>query len=357
MASSVGTLSLFWPVFVPTGAAAIAYAGHCAYYVDWPAVVLDFLTGPGRTSRILLVLFLILNWKSLPLAWTVRVFHAFFYHILRRNASTPPLPPRALFHYSISSSRTSMLETDYNLHKSNSTYFADLDVSRSHLVTPLLGPAMPKLGDNATNRLILDKDGKLVKGGFGIGLGAVFCSFRKEISPLQGYEMWSRVLSWDRKWLYIVTHFIVKGKVRPTSWDGKKMGPLRSKVVKAKAKGHANGTAVVEEKSLSKYVFATAMSKYVFKLGRFTVHPAIVIEANGLLPERPGGWRGAEDECGGMEDLGPVDESDGAEWDWKRVEKARREGLVFAKNFAALDGTNDLFDGGEDGAIGSWPLG
>ncbi|KAK3681383.1 hypothetical protein B0T22DRAFT_523580 [Podospora appendiculata] len=344
---AVGTLALFYPVFLPASAAAVAYAGHRASLVDWPVVLREFLTGPGRTSRILLVTFLVLNWKSLPLAWTVRIFHAFAYHVLRRPKH---LPPRSLFHYSITSSRTSLLETDYNMHKSNSTYFADLDVSRSHLVTHLLGPAMPTVAANAKNQLVRDKDGNLVSGSFGIGLGAVFCSFRKEIAPLQGYEMWSRVLAWDRKWLYIVTHFVVKGKVRPTGWDGRKMGPTRVKVQKADGSGD-----VVED--WSKYVIATAISKYVFKLGRFTVHPAIVVGANGLLPDRPAeGWTGGESGTGTPDEVIEGETAEG-EWDWRAVERERRRGMEFAEHFAALDGTNNLFDGGEDSAIGRFPIG
>lgn len=71
---AVGTLALFYPVFVPMSVATIAYAGHRALYVDWRTLLTQFLTGPGRTSRILLLFFLVLNWKSLPLAWTVSVF-------------------------------------------------------------------------------------------------------------------------------------------------------------------------------------------------------------------------------------------------------------------------------------------
>jgi len=236
------------------------------------------------------------------------------------------------------------------MHKSNSTYFADIDVSRSHLVTHVLGSAVPKLSDNAKNRLVLDKDGNLIKGGFGIGLGAVFCSFRKEIAPYQGYEMWTRILSWDRKWLYIITHFVVKGKVRPTAWDGVRAGPTRNRIVR-----DADG-AIIDEQDWSKYVFATAVSKYVFKLGRFTIHPAIVCEAAGLLPKRPGeGWRSGESGTGTPEELGEIDES--TKWDWKRVEHERRRGLELAQHFAALDGTNALFDGGEDGVVGNFPLG
>jgi len=77
MGSSTGTLSLFFPVFLPASLAATAYAGHRAYYVDWRLWITRFLTAPGRTSRILLLIFLILNWKSLPLAWTVSLFYIF----------------------------------------------------------------------------------------------------------------------------------------------------------------------------------------------------------------------------------------------------------------------------------------
>lgn len=69
--ASVGTLSLLVPVFVPASGLAAAYLGRRALYVDWRAAAKHFLTGPGRTSRILLVFFVLTNWKTLPFAWTV----------------------------------------------------------------------------------------------------------------------------------------------------------------------------------------------------------------------------------------------------------------------------------------------
>ena len=162
--------------------------------------------------------------------------------------------------------------------------------------------------------------------------------------------MWSRILSWDRKWMYIVTHFVPAGKVRPTAWDGKRGGPTRGRVVR-----NEDGKEVSED-DMSRHVCATAISKYVFKLGRFTVHPSIVFEAVGMLPARPGeGWRGGEEETGVWEELGELDET--GEWDWKRVEHERRRGLELAKNFHSLDGASAMFDGGEDGAMGRFPLG
>lgn len=265
-----------------------------------------------------------------------------------------PLPRRALFHYSITSSHTPLMESDYNLHKSNSTYFSDLDASRSHLVMYLMGPGVTVLGDNSKTKMVRmpTDDSKAVPGTFGVGLGAVFCSFRKEIAPYQGYEMWSRILSWDRKWLYIVTHFVAKGKVRPAAWDG--VGPAPPEAVWTEA----------DEERLQKHVIATAMSKYVFKLGRFTVHPTYLIEASNMLPARPGeGWRGGgPDAIGELADLDsttyvPPVGNDDADWDWRRVEYERRRGMECAQHMAALDSAAGFLDGGRNGALGKFSPG
>lgn len=254
-----------------------------------------------------------------------------------------------LFHYAVTSTYTPFLETDYNLHKSNSTYFSDLDVARTQCVTHLLRDGMAAIGDNARTRVVVTGDGKVARGGMGIGLGGVFCSFKREVAPLQGYEMWTRILAWDRKWVYILTHFVVKGKVRPTSWDsGSKgwFGPLRKKATTAEVRDG-------EGPDFQKYVIATAVSKYVFKVGRFTVNPSILMEESGLLPERPGGWRSGANEVGDeAQDVGDADLSAEGEWDWARMEWQRREGMKLAEKFAALDSTHELFDGGEGGALG-----
>jgi hypothetical protein len=190
---------------------------------------------------------------------------------------------------------------------------------------------------------VIDPAGKAVPGGLGIMLGAVHCSFRREIPAYKAFEMWSRVLAWDRKWVYIMTHFVPKGEVLPTEW----LDPKFKK--KAKTRG-VSTTSDWEGK-----VYATAISKYVFKVGRFTVHPSIVLEESGLLPPRPGGWRGGENELGMQSDLGDV--VDGEAWDWRRVESQRRKGMELAQQFQNLDGAQTLFDGGEGGALGRFGLG
>jgi len=71
MASAVGKFGALFPVLVPAAAAGAVYTGHRVLQSDWKLWLHNFVTGPGRTSRILLIIFIALNWKSMPLGWTV----------------------------------------------------------------------------------------------------------------------------------------------------------------------------------------------------------------------------------------------------------------------------------------------
>lgn len=75
MASSgaVGGTALIVPVFLPLTVASAAYAVRAMLRVDWITFLRQFFTGPGRVSRILLLVFVLTNTKSMPLAWTVRL--------------------------------------------------------------------------------------------------------------------------------------------------------------------------------------------------------------------------------------------------------------------------------------------
>ncbi|RYP40458.1 hypothetical protein DL767_001694 [Monosporascus sp. MG133] len=343
MASSAGTTRRVLRVALPALIPAVAYT---AYKFDLARAIKAFFTGSGKYSRIAILTLLLWNWKSLPLAWTIRVWNAMIIHLYLRKSHSHT--PDKLFHPVISKSRVTLLEVDYNIHKSNSTYFADLDVSRSHLVSHLLSRGLRITADNVNTKLVMDPadPSRPAKGKLGIMLGATGCSFKKEIKPYAKYEMWSRILAWDRKWLYILTHFVEKGAVRPKSWDEASFGPTR--------KGDG------KPQDWEKKIHATAVSKYVFKIGRLTVHPAIIIGASGLLPERPGGWVTTEN---GMAKPaqpvtgGTLDEAGSTTWDWRRTDEELKKGLEYAKHFAALDEMHSLFDGGEDGALGIFGLG
>lgn len=43
---------------------------------------------------------------------------------------------------------------------------------------------------------------------------------------IQPYELWTRIIFWDEKWLYVVSHFVKKGAFEPDEfvmqpWRGK----------------------------------------------------------------------------------------------------------------------------------------
>jgi hypothetical protein len=269
------------------------------------------------------------------------------------------IAPSTLFLPAITTSYSPFTECDYNLHKSNSTYFTDLDVSRSHLVCCLLQPAILKLHQNRLAKLIMDTNGKPVNAPLNIMLGSVECTFKREIGMYQGYEMWSRLLCWDRKWLYVMTHFVKKGAVRPRSYILTNGSWFGGKGYKLEGDGKA-GSEELDEKT----IFASAISKYVVKLGRLTVRPEVMLESSGLLPEKPGGWVTANEESGdSTPETLDVELEDGAatannatsvEWDWKRIVAENQRGLKFAEHLAALDGLHHEFSGSRASALGRY---
>ncbi|PWY86604.1 hypothetical protein BO94DRAFT_575650 [Aspergillus sclerotioniger CBS 115572] len=240
--------------------------------------------------------YILLNLKGLPFVWHIRLLNVLKSHILLHRPRTisithGPHTPETLFYPVITTSRSPLLETDYNMHKSNATYFTDLDINRVHLIASLF-----------KNQLSLGFSG----GELGIALGSTACVFKREIKPYQKYEIHSRVLGWDGKWLVFVSHF-----VRPAA-----------RGVKGKVSGEGKGE--VDEKR----ILASAVTRYVFKKGRVSVSPETVLTAAGLLPEK--GVEGKEQEGG---------------WSWERVEEERLRGLEIAKSFLALDELHQTFRG------------
>lgn len=71
--SKMGGLALFVPLLGPVTLAAASYA---AWKIHWALLLKEFFTGPGRGSRICMLLFAVFNWKNLPFAWTVRPSHS-----------------------------------------------------------------------------------------------------------------------------------------------------------------------------------------------------------------------------------------------------------------------------------------
>ena len=217
------------------------------------------------------IIFLVANAKSLPLAYTVRLLPS-LYRLLRPRLLPPsPLtPPRApnplstptphrysaspaLFTPHTTTTRTVLLDIDVNLHKSNSTFFTDADISRAALLTTLLSPALA-----ATACVPL--------------LAAVQCTFKRSIAPLQAYDVSSRILAWDDRSLFVGTWFLKTG-------------------VKLSSAAAAAAAVLGGDVGVGKGVYAVMVSRYVCKAGRETVVPREVLLAAGLLvsvPDRVG---------------------------------------------------------------------
>ncbi|KAN0089900.1 hypothetical protein V8E51_018479 [Hyaloscypha variabilis] len=90
-----------------------------------------------------------------------------------------------------------------------------------------------------------------------------------------------------------------------------------------------------------KAILASAISKYVVKLGRLTSHFELSLNASGLLPPKPGGWatmmgdsnEPSSETIGGqsMPETLEVEnekfEVKGDGWDWRRIEAENKKGL------------------------------
>lgn len=249
---------------------------------------------------------------------------------------------------------TTLLETDYNLHKSNSTYFTDLDVARTPLVTRLCSPGVGIIGremeaeyraqrERQASGDLRDEEKLSRPGPTAVILGSVYCNFKREIRPFEKYEVRSKLVSWDQKWMYILSYYI---------------GPDKRK-----------GTG--------KALLAMAVSKYVIKKGRLTIRPERVLRTSGLLPPKPEGLEeeappspigsstptsdpssGDEAAVEGMDGtmmrevltLSEPGESNSSsreleensnwdknEWTWERIEQERLRGLKLIEGFIGLD--------------------
>ena len=155
------------------------------------------------------------------------------------------------------------------MHKSNSTYFSDFDIARLHLLARLISPGLVLTAKNLYREANCTGPKRL-----GICLGAVSCNFRREIKPYQAFDMWTRILCWDRKWIYVITHFMRKNTVAPTSWI---LQPWKKPKPRIHEADKGNETKLPR-------TFATGIAKYVIKRGRLTVAPERILRDSELLP-------------------------------------------------------------------------
>lgn len=188
------------------------------------------------------------------------------------------------------------------LHKSNSTYFSDLDISRVHLLLGLFKNGMAKLQKQEKKKSVMPV------------LGGTSASFRRAIPPLGKYDIVTRVLCWDEKWIYLVTWFVKAGSMA----KGQKRHFESGYGMNGSAKLEGSEPAPVY-----KNIYATTISKYVIKAGSVTVPPERLMVASGLIPA--------------------VD-SEEAKKIMEIIEKQRQQALRYARAFGELDGLHGEFD-------------
>ncbi|KAL8704150.1 MAG: hypothetical protein Q9201_002677 [Fulgogasparrea decipioides] len=339
--------------------------------------------------RFLAIFFALLNLKHIPFGWHLRILTGLITHLTRR--SNPRLTasrtnsPSILFQPLILSSRVQLLECDYNMHKSNSTYFSDFDIGRLHLLTRLFSPGLVIAGDE-----LYRQDGCRGPKRLGIYLGGVSCNFRREIQPYGAFEIWTRVLCWDRKWLYVVTHFVRKGAVRPKGWT---LQPWRNREegFRVSRKTGSDEIGDSEKTRRKPLIFATGIAKYVAKRGRLTIPPERILQSSGLLPPKPHNQEttppttdspavlsgtdaaisttaataaavqdltssAAEDIIDAALNAKPA--SDGQEgdekWDWARVEQERQRGMKIMEAWNQTEALDEEFTGNESPALGQY---
>ena len=176
-------------------------------------------------------------------------------------------------------------------------------LTRKGMATALISPTNPAINDSAVK-----------KGRYSVSLGAVSCHFKREIAPYERYDMWTRVLAWDRKWVYMVTHFVREGAVKPKEAILQPQRRTRT--------GKSNG----KQEEWSKAVFAVSVAKYVIKKGRLTIAPAEWLEQCGVLP--------AQAAQNGMTN---GHTSPSKKWTMEDIKARRLRGMEYAEKFAALD--------------------
>ena len=313
---------------------------------------MDIVQGGGAfissivSWKVLALILALINIKNIPLSWHLRLLYAFLGN-MRFKLDSPVFPPgtplidsngrptHPIFVPYGTTTRTPFLESDYNLHKSNSTYFSDLDVARTTLVVRLYTPGIYIASKEVDRELLAAKQAGDDKGKatnmnkyVNVAVGSVYCAFKREVKPFELYQVQSKIIAWDQKWLYIMSFFL-----RPAA-----------------------------KKGMKQTLLAAALTKYVVKKGRLTISPARVLRANGLLPPLP---EGMSDESLSVEQFDDDDErvrnvvslnADeipdispelaervkanaelGSSWTYGMIEQERRRGLQVVAGYANLD--------------------
>ena len=91
------------------------------------------------------------------------------------------------------------IDCDINMHMNNGRYLTLMDLGRTHFMSQL-------------NILW-----KLPKKKWFPVVGAVEIKYFRSLNPFQKFDLISRVLTWDKKWIYLEQRFEAQGKIMAVS--------------------------------------------------------------------------------------------------------------------------------------------
>ncbi len=206
---------------------------------------------PSLTKSLFLV-FLLSTYKTLPFAYLYRFYSTVLRNVVFKRFTYLRNGGLNTYGYDEGDNRlvvfkpqvfktyVSPLEVDMYLHKLNLTYFLDLDIARTDLITKVFQKLFFRYYDNANGHF---KGNSLANLPY-IPVAAVETHFKHELKPFQSFEIHSKVISWDQKWIFVLSKFT----------SGRKADK----------------------------VYGIALTKYVFKRGRVTIAPEDMIKECGL---------------------------------------------------------------------------
>ncbi|KAI9447495.1 hypothetical protein H4582DRAFT_1803022 [Lactarius indigo] len=257
---------------------------------------LSVLPGLAKTFAFLL---LILNVRSLPLVWHFNVFlpitrlwwlarrariRTFFSSSTNKNDAHKfrddlvPIGQNPLDHKLVTKAWAGPDECDYNWHLSNSSY--------------------PKLLDLARTNSVLYVFPSYILAGGGVALAGTHFQFLREIPIFARYEVRSQIVGWDHKWLYIVHRFVSHHKPASrrsapsttnnpgskTDDDSSSSSAPTPSASSANLQAHvARAVAAAHEPEPDgATLHCISVNVMVFKHGRITVPPALVLAGEGF---------------------------------------------------------------------------
>lgn len=159
----------------------------------------------GKLLALFLGVFAITSYKYIPLVYFLRFYKVPIKYLgLRKDKKS-----LQQFDANVKKNKMSLfdpvtrytyccpMECDFfGFHKNNCTYQTELDINRSEVILAKLYP------------YFLDFNKKFGSYPY-VPLATIGIYFMKEIKPFQKYRIENRILSWDQKWIFLLSEFKV----------------------------------------------------------------------------------------------------------------------------------------------------